>query len=207
MPRSSNFIFISLTPSLEQSTTSKSQGHPIAIMRFHASLFLVAIAATAASAQDDCPFFPGICPVTLDNTVGVSNIKPIKQRRNRSPREIPETLLCSLPVRLPRRQRHLLVSEQLRHHPVLQLFQHVRRHGEEPEEMLPLRPMRRGLSRMHDRYGGAARSRMRQLDLPRIFMGKAAVTFVSFAGPTTPDVGDCLSKKKTFPPRKNQLAK
>merc|ERR1712014_425577 len=28
----------------------------------------------------------------------------------------------------------------------------------------------------------------------------AAVTFVSFAGPTTPDVGDCLSKKKTFPP-------
>ena len=42
-------------------------------MRFHASLFLVAIAATAASAQDDCPFFPGICPVTLDNTVGVSN--------------------------------------------------------------------------------------------------------------------------------------
>ena len=90
MPRSSNFIFISLTPSLEQSTTSKSQGHPIAIMRFHASLFLVAIAATAASAQDDCPFFPGICPVTLDNTVGVSHKK---QSRNRMPPEIPETLL------------------------------------------------------------------------------------------------------------------
>ena len=72
--------------------------------------------------------------------------------------------------------------------------------------MLPLRPMRRGLSRMHNRYGGAARSRMRQLDLPRIFMGEAAVTFVSFAGPTTPDVGDCLSKKKTFPPRKNPLS-
>ena len=119
MPRSSNFIFISLTPSLEQSTTSKSQGHPIAIMRFHASLFLVAIATTAASAQDDCPFFPGICPVTLDNTVGVSR----KHRKNRKPREIPETLL--FPVRLPRRQRHLLVSEQLRHHPVLQLLQHV----------------------------------------------------------------------------------
>ena len=43
-------------------------------MMFHASLFLVAaFAATAAVAQDDnCPFFPGICPVTLDNTVGVS---------------------------------------------------------------------------------------------------------------------------------------
>ena len=45
---------------------------------FHARLstvfFLVAAAATAAVAQsgDDCPFFPGICPVTLDNTVGVS---------------------------------------------------------------------------------------------------------------------------------------
>ena len=113
-------IFISLTPSLEQSTTSKSQGHPIAIMRFHASLFLVAIAATAASAQDDCPFFPGICPVTLDNTVGVSHEKRILSRE---PPEIPETLL--FPVRLPRRQRHLLVSEQLRHHPVLQLLQHV----------------------------------------------------------------------------------
>ena len=46
--------------------------------RLNTVLFLVAAAATAATAQDDCPFFPGICPVTLDNTVGVS--KDIRRR-------------------------------------------------------------------------------------------------------------------------------
>ena len=54
----------------------------LAFIMFHARLntvlFLVATAATAAVAQDDCPFFPGICPVTLDNTVGVS--KDIRRR-------------------------------------------------------------------------------------------------------------------------------
>ena len=43
---------------------------------FHARLSIfvfLAVAATAAVAQSDsCPFYPGICPVTLDNTIGVS---------------------------------------------------------------------------------------------------------------------------------------
>ena len=59
----------------------------LAIMMFRARLstvlFLVAAAATAAVAQSDCPFFPGICPVTLDNTVGVS-----KDSRGRKPDHI-----------------------------------------------------------------------------------------------------------------------
>merc|ERR1712018_924269 len=51
---------------------SRRKGSTAAAM-FHARLsifVLLAAAATAAVAQDDCPFFAGICPVTLDNTIG-----------------------------------------------------------------------------------------------------------------------------------------
>merc|ERR1712214_215186 len=126
----------------EQSTTSKSQGHPIAIMRFHASLFLVAIAATAASAQDDCPFFPGICPVTLDNTVGCDfhDVNDIYSCQSNCA-TIPSCNYFSMFDDTERNQKKCF---------------HFAQCGEDCPECT--------------------------------------------TGPTTPDVGDCLSKKKTFPP-------
>ncbi len=40
-------------------------------------LALIVAFAAVASAQDTCPFYPGVCPITLDNVLDVAYHDPV----------------------------------------------------------------------------------------------------------------------------------
>merc|ERR1711944_37044 len=113
---------------------------------FHARLSLfvfLAVAATAAMAQSEsCPFYPGICPVTLDNTIGCDY------------HDVNDIYSCQLNCKTITSCNYFSM------------------------------------------FDDAERNQKKCFHFAQCGESCPECT----TGPTTPDVGDCLPKKKTFPP-------
>ena len=180
----------------------------LAIMMFRARLstvlFLVAAAATAAVAQSACPFFPGICPVTLDNTVGVS-----KDSRGRKPDHIMRSMTPfhvhsatgTTSTTSTRARATAIPSRPATISPCLTTRRGTRRNASTSLNAARTVPNARPVR-------GRARGWMGNWICQEFLCERrhGSPYFISpFPGPTTPDVGDCLPKKKTFPQRKKQL--